>query len=84
MEAACQRALTLGQGVMQARLDISGAFRTVQVHPDNHIPLGMTWRGHTYMDKVLLFGLRSAPKLYNAVVDALLWIIMQNQINCIH
>ena len=35
----------------------------------------MQWEGKVYVDKVLPFGLRSAPKLYNAVADALLWIL---------
>ena len=32
--------------------------------------LGMQWKGSVYMDKVLPFGLRSAPKIYNAIADA--------------
>ncbi len=35
----------------------------------------MRWDGQVYVDKVLPFGLRSAPKLYNAVADAMLWIL---------
>ncbi len=34
--------------------------------------------GHTYVDKVLPFGLRSAPKLYNTIADGLLWILINN------
>ena len=37
----------------------------------------MKWEGQVDVDKVLRFGLRSAPKLYNAVGDALLWILVQ-------
>ena len=36
------------------------------------------------MDKVLPLGLRSAPKLYNALADALLWIVSQDQVDGIH
>ena len=35
----------------------------------------MKWNGEMCVDKVLLFGLRSASKIYNAVADALLWIL---------
>ena len=35
----------------------------------------MQWEGKVYVDKVLPFGLRSAPKLYYTVADALLWIL---------
>ena len=37
----------------------------------------MRWNGLIYVDKVLPFGLRSAPKLYNAVADAMLWVLMK-------
>ncbi len=58
---------------MLAKFDVSGAFRTVPVHPDDCHLLGMHWRDSIYVDKVLPFGLRSAPKLYNAIADGLLW-----------
>ncbi len=67
----------MGQGENLAKFDVSGAFRTVPVHPDDSHLLGMQWRGHTYVDKVLPFGLRSAPKLYNAIADGLLWILVR-------
>ena len=69
VDAACQRVLELGQGAVLAKFDMSGAFRTVPVHPDDRHLLGMWWWGHTYVDKVLPYGLRSAPKLYNVVAD---------------
>ena len=64
-----------GRGAMLAKFDLEGTFRTVPVHPDDRWLLGMQWEGHVYIDKVLPFGLRFAPKLYNAVADALLWIL---------
>ena len=37
------------------------------------------------VDKVLPFSLRSAPKLYNAVADGLLWILAsQDRVDAIH
>ena len=44
------------------------------VHPDDHHLLGMQWEGQLFVDTVLPFGLRSAPKIFNAVADALEWI----------
>ena len=35
----------------------------------------MQWKGRVYVDCMLLFGLRSAPKIINALADALEWII---------
>ena len=48
------------------------------MHPDDRGLLGMRWRDKVYVDKVLPFGLRSAPKVYNAVADALLWILIKH------
>ena len=77
VDAACKRVVAKGRGAMLAKFDVEGAFRTVPVHPDDRWLLGMKWEGKVYVDKVLPFGLRSAPKLYNAVADALLWILVQ-------
>ncbi len=78
MDIACQKVLELGRGANLAKFDVSGAFRTVPVHPDDRHLLSMWWHGHTYVDKVLPFGLRSAPKLYNAIADGLLWILINS------
>ncbi len=67
--------LAKGRGTVLAKFDVEGAFKTVPVHLGDTWLLGMSWEGHVYVDKVLPFGLRSAPKLYNAVADALLWIL---------
>ena len=40
--------------------------------------------GGVYIDTVLPFGLRSAPKIYTAVADALQWILMRVSIEVIH
>ena len=44
------------------------------VHPEDRSLLGFEWRGTTYVDGMLPFGLRSAPKLFTAVADALEWV----------
>ena len=57
-------------GALLAEIDIESAYRLVPVHPlDCPLQLG----GAIYMDPMLPFGLCSAPKLFNAVVDALEW-----------
>ena len=40
----------------------------------------MFWNGCYYFDKVLPFGLRSAPFIFNQLSDAIEWMILQN--NC--
>ena len=75
VDKACKRVMAKGRGIVLAKFDVEGAFRTIPVHPDDRRLLGMHWEDRIYVDKVLPFGLRSAPKLYNAVADALLWIL---------
>ena len=39
---------------------------------DRHL-VGMKWRGKVYINMALLFGLRLAPKIFNALADVLGW-----------
>ena len=65
-----------GPGCFLAKTDIESAFRLVPVHPDDYELLGMCWEGEYYYDKVLPFGLRSAPSIFNKLSDALEWILL--------
>ena len=58
-------------------MDIKQAFRNIPVHPSDRGLLGMQLEGRVFLDKVLPFGLRSAPLLFSAVADALAWIMRQ-------
>ncbi len=68
--------LSLGKGALLTKIDVKSAFRLIPVHPDDRHLLGMRWQGALYIDCVLPFGLRSAPKIFNAVADALQWILI--------
>ena len=70
----------LGVGTVLAKFDLDSAYRQIPVHPQDRLLLGVMWRGQRYVDGALPFGLRSAPKLFNAVADALLWIMGQHGI----
>ena len=61
-----------------AKLDVQSAYRLLPVHPTDRAFLGIEWRGKLYADGMLLFRLRSAPKIFTAVADALEWIIQQH------
>ena len=61
-------------GSLLSKIDIRSAYRTVPVHPEDRWLLGMLWEGQLFVDTVLPFGLRSAPKLFTAVADAVEWI----------
>ena len=43
----------------------------------------MKWQGALYIDCVLPFGLRSAPKIFNTVADALQWVLLNQGIEFI-
>ena len=47
-------------------VDLQGAFRIIPEHPDDRRLLGMRWEG--MIDVAVM-------KLYNAVADAMLWIL---------
>ena len=65
----------LGPGSRLAKVDIEAAYRLVPVHPDDRPLLGIRWEGELYCDAMLPFGLWSAAKIFNALADALEWII---------
>ncbi len=66
-----------GQGALMAKIDIQQAYRNVPIYPWDRTLLGMKWKEVVYIDKVLPFGLRSAPIIFSALADALTWIIKQ-------
>ena len=84
VERAAQTVLKLGRGTLLAKVDIRNAYRNIPVHPDDHWLLGMSWRGEVFIDTVLPFGLRSAPKIFNAVADALEWVVRVNGVGEIY
>ena len=53
------------------------------MHPDDRLILEMKWQDELYVDVTLLFGLRSVPKLFNAVADGLAWVLQSVGINCV-
>ena len=48
-----------------AKIDIRSAYRVIPVHPEDRLLLGMRWGAWEYIDCVLPFRLRSAPKIFN-------------------
>ena len=57
-----------------AKFDVKSAYQLIPVHPQDRYLLGMCWEGKLYVDASLSFGLRSAPKIFTAVANALEWI----------
>ena len=73
--------MSVGKGAFLVKADIKEAYRMLPIHPHDQPLLGMQWEGITYTDLALPFGLRSAPKIFSAVADALQWILVQKGIN---
>ena len=77
--------LSEGQGAFMVKADIKEAYWMIPVHPEDQPLLGVMCQDSVYIDKTLPFGLRSAPKIFLAVADALQWILSQKGIdNIIH
>ena len=62
VDDAVQKILHLGKNTLLAKINIEHAYRNIPIHPDDRHLLGMSWEGSLYIDAVLPFGLRSAPK----------------------
>ncbi len=79
VDTACQNILRLGQGANLAKFDVSGAFRTVPVHPDDRHLLGMQWRlvrvdqvtGIHYLNDFLIIGASDSPQCGESLSKAL-------------
>ena len=67
--------LQQGRGALMAKMDIKHAYRNIPVHPRDRLILGMQWKGSSFVDAALPFGLRSAPLLFTAVADALQFVM---------
>ena len=78
VECAAELIMKRGRGALLAKIDIESAYRNVPVHPEDRFLLGMRWKGLLYIDTCLPFGLRSAPKIFTALADALCWIVTQH------
>ena len=77
--------LTTGKGALLVKADIKEAYRMLPIHPEDQALLGVQWEGIIYTDQALPFGLRSAPKIFSAVADALQWIVRKKGVkNLLH
>lgn len=80
VEHVAEVASQLGKGTRLAKIDIESAYRLVPVHPQDRPLQAMLWRGQIYIDPMLPFGLRSAPKIFNAIADTFQWYLQQQGI----
>lgn len=57
------------------KLDLKSAYCIIPVNPDDHPLLAISWKGSTFVDRALPFGLRSASKIFSAVSDMIAFIL---------
>ena len=78
VDDASDAIMALGRGCHLAKVDIQSAFRICPVRPADWHLLGFEWENSFYYDRVLPFGLRSAPYIFNCLAEALCWILKHN------
>ncbi len=71
---AMDSVMRLERGACMAKSDIKSAFRLCPVRPEDHHLLGMHWQGKFFFDRVLPFGLRSAPYIFNSLASSTEWL----------
>ena len=74
VDEVAARVTRVGVGALLAKVDIEAAYRQVPVHPQDRPLQALRWENQ---DPRLPFGLRSAPKIFNAVADALQWTLQR-------
>ena len=78
VDTASDAIMKLGRGCSMAKIDVKSAFRICPVNPADWPLLGFQWNGAFYYDRVLPFGLRSAPYIFNCFAESLCWILSNN------
>ena len=73
IDEVAELVVRLGLGALLAKADIKAAYRLIPVHPQDRPLQAIRWKNQVFIDPMLPFGLRSAPKIFNAVADALQW-----------
>ena len=63
-------------GALLVKADTKKAYHKIPIHLNDQHLLGIHWEDSIYMDRMLLFGLHSAPKISLAIADTLQWILI--------
>ena len=73
--------MDLSLPALMAKMDVQRAYRNIPVAPCDRRLLGFQWQSQVYVDKALPFGFCSAPLIFSAVADALLWIMKRRGVS---
>ncbi|XP_065195662.1 uncharacterized protein LOC135827067 [Sycon ciliatum] len=75
VDDAVRAIMSVGRGALLTKLDIRNAFWLIPVSTDDWPLLGIHWQNQYYFEKVLPFGLRYNPFIFNQVAEAVEWIL---------
>ena len=78
VDMAVAMVLELGAHTELAKFDLRSAYRVVPIHLEDQCLRGVRWQNQVFLDTALPFGLRSAPKIFSALADALAWPILNS------
>ena len=67
--------MSVGRGALLTKLNVRNAFRLIPISPDDWRLLSIHWQYQYYFQKMLPFGLRSSPFIFNQVAEAIEWIL---------
>ena len=67
-----------GKGSLMAKLNLKDAFRHIPISPEDWHHMGFSWHHQLYYCIILMFGLHSAPYIFNLFAEALHWIIQRH------
>lgn len=84
IDNALQLICHLGSGAHLVRNGFEGCLLGGSYSPrrPQHL-LAVTWDGAAYVDQSLQFRLRSAPKIFTAVADAMAWAFLSREVRFI-
>ncbi len=80
VDQVAKTAVSLGKGALITKISIKSAYRLVPICGLDRKWLGMRWNDRLYVDSMLPFGLRSAPKIFNSLAE---WVVVQEGIEFI-
>jgi hypothetical protein len=80
LDEVMDRIVKSGRGTDVAKMDIASAHHMVPVHPRDRPLLAVQWAGKIFFNTRLLFGIRSAAKLFSAVADVLQWVFQKHRV----
>ena len=84
VQEVAAKAVKLGKSLLIAKIDIKSAYRLIPICPHDRKWLGIQWQDQIYVDRMLLFGSRSAPKIFTAVADAMEWCVHKADVKYIY